>query len=789
MKRGSPMSIVYYNHTDGIQLITKMLYDGKLIPIIGSGFTKNCKSKKSTVPDGDRATEIMKQIISNFRKINLSDADFNKTSDRFFSIVPKKEQWNFFETYFTKVTLPDYLSAFLALPWIYIYTLNIDDAIERTGLYTAVLPYQDAKVPNRSMRLVYKLHGDAVHEVLYKVEKNIVFSVNQYIEFLTSNDNKTIYNAISSDYCQKNILFIGCSLANEPDLKYIYSQAKEDISSNSMRCIIRTKKPDPDEEFELEDYGINTVIIVNDFELFYREFVSEYENLVAQNTGSKYEFTNPKTIIIDPDNKELNLKYFSGENIFDLSKNQFYRSNLQVMRKCVSAIETYLSNNSSVVVRGRRFSGKTLVLSILAERYQKYTVFFFPSEYMIDEDLLHSILESSTETLFLFDSNSLSDYAYHLVAHSDELLKSRNNKLVVATNTNDIHLPDTLNAETVLLSPCFTDSEIKELIPSCDKYALSRRKKKETNIDYLKRLSDDQKIDFSIFDNLPKKFSQQELVLLMLLCIKDKLYFSDINALNIRFRNVDGFIERMHGIIERTPVARGENSRHSSEKLVHNSKYYLLSLMKGLNNQEIISTVKYIVSKLSKDKSRKRLYIETVLFENLNQLFGHVKGAGKLIVDIYEELESDLNQDMDYWLQRSKCIYRIYPRNYSRLKNAYQYAKKSASDGDTRIQAKAALTTSLICCLLAKQCQDEREQHDYEIEAITAAETAITSEYFKANKKNLKGELEISKRESYFDMILQVCNKHCDPSKDLKIAWKANTLKRDIKDLTLCTSI
>ena len=309
---------------------------------------------------------------------------------------------------------------------------------------------------------------------------------------------------------------------------------------------------------------------------------------------------------------------------------------------------------------------------------------------------------------------------------------------------------------------------------------LSRRKTKETNIDYLKRLSDGQKIDFSIFDSLPKKFSQQELVLLMLLCIKDKLYFSDISALNIRFRNVDDFIERMHGIIERVPVSKGEKARHSSEKLVHNSKYYLLSLMRDLDSEEIINTIKYIVSKLSKDRAKRRLYIETVLFDTLNQLFGHSKGAGKLILDIYEELEPDLNQDMDYWLQRSKSIYRIYPKNYSKLKTAYQYAKKSASDGDSRIQAKAALTTSLICCLLARQCRNEMDQRDYEIEAITSAETAVTSVYFKMNRKNLKGELGLNKREPYFDMILQVCDKHSDPAKDLHIAWKAASLRKEI---------
>ena len=72
------------------------------------------------------------------------------------------------------------------------------------------------------------------------------------------------------------------------------------------------------------------------------------------------------------------------------------------------------------------------------------------------------------------------------------------------------------------------------------------------------------------------------------------------------------------------------------------------------------------------------------------------------------------------------------------------------------------------------------EQRDYEVEAITSAETAVTSEYFKMNRKNLKGELGLNKREPYFDMILQVCNKHSDPAKDLDIAWKAASLKKEI---------
>lgn len=40
------MSIKQLDHDDGIRILIKLLYEGKLTPIIGSGFTMGCQSKK-----------------------------------------------------------------------------------------------------------------------------------------------------------------------------------------------------------------------------------------------------------------------------------------------------------------------------------------------------------------------------------------------------------------------------------------------------------------------------------------------------------------------------------------------------------------------------------------------------------------------------------------------------------------------------------------------------------------------------------------------------------------------
>ena len=58
------------------------------------------------------------------------------------------------------------------------------------------------------------------------IKNNIVFSQEQYLQAITSEENKDIYKALLSDYAQQHMLFIGCSLQNEMDLQYVYNKSK-----------------------------------------------------------------------------------------------------------------------------------------------------------------------------------------------------------------------------------------------------------------------------------------------------------------------------------------------------------------------------------------------------------------------------------------------------------------------------------------------------------------------------------------------------------------------------------
>ena len=789
------MDITYYNHDEGIQILTELLMEGKLTPIIGAGFTAGSKSKGGRVLNGSEATDKMKEMINEVNSsIDLTQSDFNETSKYFYKLVSKEQRDRFFEKYFTRVKLEQDLVDFLALPWSYIYTLNVDDAIEKTELYFPVYPYLDPMLAKKgkSTRLVYKLHGDAAFEIAHNLEDNIVFSYTQYIKFLNSTKNTTIINAIQSDYKQKNLLYIGCGLKSEPDLEYIYEAAKSEVPVNGMRMVLRSGKVTSNEELNLESYGINTIIVVKSYREFYLDFVRVYKKLEAETKAELYPFSNPEIMDVSADQQKT-LEYFSGKDIFHIEENRFYKSGMHITRSVISVIENALKSTNAVILQGRRFSGKTNVLCTLAERSGKYEVLYFPSNTVCDEELIEQLLSKKKNALFLFDSNSLSEGAYQKVAYSFQQLQENGNKLVIAVNSNDaLSLSDTLNAEIIYINYKFKygsggkfeePEEIDVLNRAADKYGLIHRDKSNTNIDYLKRIIDEQKVQITLPFSTPDGYSKSEKMILFLLCVHDKLYYGDISVFGIKFRDVDTLLGKMNGIIEKKPVSKKEKSHHSTEKLVHNSKYVLLSIMNEFASNDIVEIVMNTVRSTVGDKTKERLYVEAVLFDTLNQLFGRKSGAGNTIYKIYDELEPLLNNNMDYWLQRAKSIYRYSPDNKEKLLDAYRYATKAYHDGNQRLRSKAALTLSLTCCLLSSVSENEEEKNQYELEAIDYAYEAVTSDDFqKRGNASLyaAGQKQKVRHQKYYDTILKICEKQEDKNEDANLLLKTSVIKEKL---------
>lgn len=769
--------------------LVKMAADGNLIPIFGAGFSAGCQAANGIVPNGSQAKNDMSAMIlerntcQRFNKEKLESLDFFSVAALFFECVDIKDRAEYFEKKYTEVKLYRHCADFLnKVNWPYAYTINVDDAIEGNSDFFEILPYHKFKRSITNKRLLYKLHGDAVYESKYINEnvENIVFSQRQYVQAMNDEHNAEIYKALLADYSEKNILYIGCNLEKEVDLQNVFN-ASRSYAKETYRFVIRTKEPDIQEEINLKNHGINRVLLVKNYERFYTDFVTEYvEFLSKRNKG--YKFTNPGVITIEGKKESIDL--ISGKSIFDMQNNIFKKSSLHVLRNAVSTIIDSFRSNNVLLLKGRRFSGKTFVLCSLIEQYRNIDKLYFPSTTLVDSGTIERLLKKQRNSVFLFDSNSLSSDSYVMVLTCEEWLSSNGNKVIVVANSNDNFLLSKIDGEPIELSNEFNSDELNYNKRVADLNGLIRRKETDTNIDYLYRIEKEQRIDVSLFSSADISFTPKEKAVLIALCSLDKLFSSDIIALGMVRSELECMCEKMTPFIEEIEIDLEEKDRHSSTKLVHNSKLVLIDILSRFDFSEILSGIIYIVRRFKPDYSRRRLYIEVILFDTMNQIFTAMdsKGVDRIeqinIPKIYEKLQPYLSDDLHYWLQRAKSIYRT-TSDYESLKKAYSYAMKTYRDSrpKSRLYISAALTLSLILCAMGRDLEYDNKLNTYE-EALIYADEAVNSDFYRRNPRYLNSELPKGKNTNSERRILTACRHVLENSKSDYCKQKAQDLKK-----------
>lgn len=767
------------SYEEGLEELVRYSSNRSLVPIFGAGFTTGCESYLGTVPNTSTAT---KDMISLIQKSNscpcsadeMSSMDFFSVSDIFFDCVEYNKRADYFEKKYTNVKLFQPQIDFLTkIPWPYAYTLNIDDGIEENSDFSVVLPYHKFRRPKTSKKLLYKLHGDAAHECKYNDEnqENIIFSQRQYLRAITEENNSDIYDALLSDYSQQNIVFIGCKLSNEIDLKYIYDKSKE-YESDSKRIVLRRNMPSVNEQLELKRHGINQIILVDSvYDTFYSDFINKYMETLSKKITEIYKFFNPQ--IKPVTDKENSIKLISGINIFDEDNNLFKKGALHIRRIIVNTIIEELEKNSCVLLKGRRFSGKTFVLCSLIEHFKSKDIFFFPSTYFSDEEVIERVFSNQKNSVFIFDSNSLTPEAYGLILKYSEDLKSYNNYLIITTNSNDNNIVSRLKCNTIQLYNDFFGCELEISSKALDSYGLTRRKERQTNIDFLYILKNEQNIDIPFSIAPINDLSSVEKSVLIALCALDKMYFSDIIALRMPFSTLKKLCEIYNPIIELVTTSEYESTRHSKYKLVHNSKIALLDVLKNIPDEDIPTCIYYIVKCYKNDHSRRRLYIDIILFDTLSQIFSDRSTSKQIIHNVYVSLQSILNNDLHYWLQRAKSIYRT-PNAIESLEDAYTYSKKAYLDGDEKLSIKAALTSSLISCAIAETKNDDKIV--YYSDSVNLAYEAVFSDIFTLYPSYLDSELLIGKNTTSERRITNACKYVISNSDDDDIVSKAKNI-------------
>lgn len=736
-----------FNQHDGINFLISSLKKNTIVPIIGSGFTFGAQASSGVVLNGLELEEKMKDVIYTYSQTykyhNLDNLSFNDISEIFFDEddVPLDIRHAIIKNHFTSVKLEKYKTDFLKL-WRYIYTINIDDGIENSTQYKTILPYTSLRKNYnnilKEVKYVLKLHGDANHELVSEEANNIIFSSEQYITSLMSKDNQQLISSIYSDYKQKNLIFIGCSLKNEPDLKQIYKNAKNDIFSTYI-IYLCNKYPEKDDEKRLKKYGINTILKVDNYDSFYKNIVSEFNKDISNLEAQSYRFRNPKTNILR--SKDAVLEIFShGKQVFNVKSGYFNVPICKINRYVINDILRAKDSYSFIFVKGRRLSGKTLLLQTLIERMPSYEILFFPSDYAANDGTVTELLDNAEQTVFIFDSNSITPEIYQLLLSKKKYISKNNNKVFIVSNTNEDFLITCLQAYYVELPNFFNQYEIDEFNEYADRFAFIKRNRMQTNLEYSYNLLKQHNMEKGFMQYDISTMSDNQKKLMYMLCVFDRVYTHEALSIGVSQKDIANFIEQYPVLFERVDCDPNESDGKSVFKIVHNSKSIILNLISNMKNEDVVLSVKAIVQNLYVyDKEQ---YKSAILFETFNQLFGK-DGAGHLIEYIYQELENELYSEPHFWLQRAKSIYRLFKRDKEKLIQATIYSKKVIDDSrsGSNLYIKAAFTSSLIHCMLYNIEKNEGEKNIYQINSINFAYTSIFTKGFSYIPVSIKKDI------------------------------------------------
>ena len=648
MEKRMDGDLVIIKQQEGINLLIDLIHKNSLVPFIGSGFTGGAPAFGGTVPMGPTLMEIMKKEIlrpgNDEDEKSLSQCDFTELAEKFLDEdnVHLDVRFEILKNYFTEVQLPQYKADFLKI-WKYIYTINIDDGIENACGYKVVLPYASLRDSPLNLfkdkHYVLKLHGDAAKEIETKGEFNMVLSSTQYITSLREQSNENILFSVYSDYKQKNLIFIGCSLDKEIDLQKIYKDIKKDTLSNRI-IYLCSGVPSKKIQKNLRKYGINTLLVVDSYDSFYLDIVAEFNNQQKRTAKYQYRFINPGTNTLK--SKDAIIKLFAlGRPVFDITKGYFSVPICKVQRETISSIVQAVRDHSFVFIKGRRLSGKTTLLQSLIAAMPAYRqIVFFPSGYAVETETFQALLEDCHETLFVFDSNTLSPEVYRELITSRKNLSKQGAKVVIATNINEDYLMEKLSAYVVMLSPQFSLDELDDFNSQVDKLAFIRRYRNDTTLDYSWRLMEQQRLQ-PPFSNCPvDEWTLNQKIILYMMVVFDRVYAHELSRLDISLNEAEDFTSSNPELFEKIDCDPNESEGKSVFKYVHNSRYIAINLLTRIKKEDVVNVVCEVVKKLYRDDPHQ--YKSVIMYDTFNNIFSQKKGAGHLIDEVYKKLEEIL---------------------------------------------------------------------------------------------------------------------------------------------------
>lgn len=687
---------------------------GRMVPVLGSGFSCGFKAKRGVVPTVKELKEKIAHILktsddySDYEIDELVALGLSRLSDAFLQILTEQgdgkeiiapdEFLSYMEECFYKVAgIPSYIRKFLKCEWDYIYTLNYDDAIE--GIlsdYEIIVPYRKLNEKwLRSKKCLIKLHGD-VHALLSTKEmKYCILSKKQYFESIASPENKNLMEWLQDDYVSKDLLFIGCGLNNEYDFLFADDNRKTaklsyDASDNSF-YIYYDSHPETDISLEewtsFRDYGIKNIIRVLPDEMpeFYNlisDLFKEKNNIRESDKLEKYRnFTFQK---IDSCDLRINLPYvFENKALLANGNDNIILFPRFFIHRTVSSqiVDSFEQGISICILAGNRFSGKTYaLLDIVNELQKRHRTVYYIHDKNIPNRMFSHILQCK-QSVFVFDCGTVKNRQFQdFIVDNLKIIKENSIQIVYGVNRSDrnfgkvIHIEEDIKNDVKYcpISTVLNPNELKNFNSKIAELTIVERKDKDTFLDYALRIENAKLMDCRSI--LPAVDVINDSNMLKCILLLANCGFLNIDMAN-RFDITDELVllcKRSEQAVQKDYLSDFEllNSTHSCVKYVSNSLYWLYRCL----------------STYAKDPANYVTIAETIveIVKTYMELYRRPDGA--VDYEVYQEIKPyyylDTLQSMFFFDSISKGSITlpniIYTQLRSILKDQYQFLHQTA---------------------------------------------------------------------------------------------------------------
>lgn len=751
----------------------KRLYSAScLIPFLGAGFTVNCKSSRGKVPNGKELSNIIKRTVFDKKSSGITSNDISSltTLKDSFSLLnqdflTKEEKKNLLSSLFQDVKLNDKSkNDFLRLDWPHIFTFNIDDAIEsHTASYKKIVP--NRKVSREffsANKCIVKIHGD-ITEFSALDDSSLVFTWKEYTQSLKK--NLSILEFVKDRSLNCSFLFIGCSLDSELDIMHLDN---DDCLSKSF--YIKKGELSFKERINIEEHGIKNVITFEDYDQIYSWF-----NEILHDVKRTPPVINLRLDTDKIDKEEFLRIITNGGPNYKTIENERTAvvSEMFPTRHETSKLKEVIINNDVILLHGKRISGKTTLLFQIIRDFKEFSFKFWSSSDSYNVSSKED-LKNLENTLFIFDSNSLSPEALNSVL---DIVPHRTSRIILVCSSGDVEFYRyKIQYKKTKYYELYLDNKLKPVeVESYNKHlntiGLPSYKIKETLLHFAFRCYEQFKNELGESELFSKVFDEHSNVILILIAAFEKVDENLITSIYPHF-NIESFVKSNQRIFEI------EMNNEGCKQIICNIKSWLLkNIQKKLKNEEHPELmITDLIKKLNNSGFTSHAN-NLIRFDKLNEIYGNTESekSGSFIKRIYLNVESIYANDPDYslhyWLQRAKAEL-ITAKCEDDISNGVFFCLKIRTDTSSNKKSTYYSATLVLTQLYAKGYEITTDQK-YLLKFIEPCYESLINIDF--NKKHIKDMLT---QKSVRNVVAQISN---SPSFEmLKFKDKISEIVRNV---------